>query len=184
MSTILAGRLSEGNRRCPRMVNEGILGGLKLALSKGESLKQAMMSFYNAGYKKEEIEEAAKALQKEGEQKEIPQKPREPIKQKPVQKHSKIKKLIQKVSTYGEPTKIKPPVKQEMPAAPEKLKKQKIITQPQKVNSQKVSIYEKQKPKGKLIIILLIFFLLFLLGALVAVFLFKNELVNFFNKLY
>ena len=45
------------------MVNEEIVAGLRLALSKGESLKQAMTSFYSAGYSKQEIEDAARALQ-------------------------------------------------------------------------------------------------------------------------
>ena len=45
------------------MVNEEIIEGLKLAVSKGESLQSAMMSFYNAGYLKQEIEEAANAMQ-------------------------------------------------------------------------------------------------------------------------
>jgi len=45
------------------MVNQEILGGLRLVLNRGESLEKAMLSFYNAGYKKEEIEEAAKFLQ-------------------------------------------------------------------------------------------------------------------------
>ena len=58
------------------MVNEEIFGGLKLALSKGETLKQAMMSFYNAGYKREEIEEAARALQQERFKEQKPQQPR------------------------------------------------------------------------------------------------------------
>ena len=53
------------------MVNQDILGGLKSALERGESLKQAMMTFYNAGYRKEEIEEAARALKEEQEHKKI-----------------------------------------------------------------------------------------------------------------
>jgi len=47
-------------------MREDIFGGSKLAVSKGETLQQAMMSFYNAGYKKEDIEEAAKVLQAQG----------------------------------------------------------------------------------------------------------------------
>lgn len=43
------------------LTNQEILGGIKSALSRGETLKQAMMSFYKAGYKKEEIEDAARA---------------------------------------------------------------------------------------------------------------------------
>ena len=45
------------------MVREDILGGLRVALSKGHSLQNAMQSFYNSGYKKEDIEEAARYLQ-------------------------------------------------------------------------------------------------------------------------
>ncbi|MEK6925886.1 MAG: hypothetical protein AABW50_01265 [Nanoarchaeota archaeon] len=45
------------------MARNDILGGLKVALSKGHSLQEAMQSFYNAGYKKEDIEEAARLLQ-------------------------------------------------------------------------------------------------------------------------
>lgn len=45
------------------MVREDILEGLRVALHRGESLKQAMMTFYNSGYNNQEIEEAARALQ-------------------------------------------------------------------------------------------------------------------------
>ncbi len=44
------------------MVNESILGGLRIAVSHKSTLKNAMQSFYNAGYKKEEIEEAGKIV--------------------------------------------------------------------------------------------------------------------------
>jgi len=44
------------------MVNEEILGGLVSALSRGESLEKAMFSFYNAGYGKNDIEEATREL--------------------------------------------------------------------------------------------------------------------------
>ena len=45
------------------MVNNDILGGLKSALTRGYTLEEAMLSFFNAGYKREEIEEAARTLQ-------------------------------------------------------------------------------------------------------------------------
>lgn len=44
------------------MVNESILGALQSALARKQSLKQAMMSLYNAGYERKDIEEAAKIL--------------------------------------------------------------------------------------------------------------------------
>lgn len=56
------------------MVNESILGGLRIAVSHKSTLKEAMQSFYNAGYKKEEIEEAAKIVFAE-QQKMTKQKP-------------------------------------------------------------------------------------------------------------
>lgn len=164
------------------MINEGILGGLKLALSKGESLKQAMMSFYNAGYKKEEIEGAARALQGQ----KIENEPIQPVqqaklkKQKPVQKISQPKpaKIIPRVSNYGQasyPQKIDVSLKTKP-----KVTKQKLVKP-----AQKVSTYEKKpKSKGKLITFLLIFFLLFLLGALVAIFLFRQEILEFLNNLF
>ncbi len=43
------------------LTNQEILGGLKSAVERGQSLKDAMMSFYQSGYKKEEIEDAARA---------------------------------------------------------------------------------------------------------------------------
>jgi hypothetical protein len=44
------------------MINEEIIGGLVSALSRGESLENAMMTFYNAGYKKDDIEDSAKEV--------------------------------------------------------------------------------------------------------------------------
>jgi len=134
------------------MVNEDIVGGLKAALARGESLKQAMMSFYRAGYKKEDIEWAARSLHMQE-----PQRPRQTLLKRPKQ---------------GLIRKPKPVVTQK-------------IKRPEHSVSQKVSNYGKsKKPKGKLIIILLIFFLLVLLGVLAGIFLFKEELVEFFDKLF
>src|SRR3989338_2375976 len=44
------------------MPKEDIIRGLEGAMSKGESLEKAMYSFYNAGYKKEDVEAAMHAL--------------------------------------------------------------------------------------------------------------------------
>lgn len=44
-------------------MNEEISEGIKFAMSKGETLEQAMQTFYNAGYSKEEVDEAARFLQ-------------------------------------------------------------------------------------------------------------------------
>lgn len=44
------------------MPKEEIIEGLKYATSKGDTLEKAMMSFFNAGYTKQEIEDAARFL--------------------------------------------------------------------------------------------------------------------------
>lgn len=192
------------------MIDEGIFGGLKLALSKGESLKQAMMSFYNAGYKKEDIEDSARALQKQNfEQKKIQhQKQEQPIKRSKKQiLKRKPQKTTQKVSSYGTPMRTQiqssQKIKQGIDSAIEELKKINVTAKPEiipekvpsrkspikqkpvkSISPQKVSSYKKEKPKGKLIILFLVFFLLLLIGILTAVFLFKQELIGFFNNLF
>lgn len=47
------------------MVNQEIFEGLKQAISRGEVLRSAMISFYNAGYPKIDIEDAARLVQLE-----------------------------------------------------------------------------------------------------------------------
>ncbi len=149
-------------------MNEEILGGLKSALERGESLQRAMMTFFNAGYNKEEIEEAARALSNFKPvanvqpavpvvvkpaivaQKAMPAKSIQPIQamQKP-QKKSFFKKLIQ-------PSVSQKPV-------------------------QKVSNYGAKKPNA--LIPILIALLIFLLGILAVIFLFKNQLMSIFGKI-
>lgn len=82
------------------MPREDVLGGLKAALERGESLKRAMISFYNAGYKKEEIEEAARSLLQE--QRTIFPQTLEPKQTEIIQakKEGEIQKTQQIVSSY------------------------------------------------------------------------------------
>jgi len=47
-------------------VNEDILGGIEVAVAKGEPIESVMMGFYSSGYPKEDIEWAAKAFQMNG----------------------------------------------------------------------------------------------------------------------
>lgn len=143
------------------MVNEEILYSLRAAVAKGEPLKKAMMSFYNAGYPKKDIEEAARALQTPQFQV-IPQ-------TKP--QHTQLKPVSQPAQ--------QPP--QTQPVNPSSI--QPFYQQPPVIQTQKISNYaEKPKPMGMIITFILIFFLLVLVGILVAVFLFKNEISNFFNS--
>jgi len=81
-------------------MRQDILGALQSALIRGETLKRAMMTLYNAGYKKNEIEEAAAELQQIIQQQSpVAQlKPSQPI-QQPVQPNfekpkSKIKIIL------------------------------------------------------------------------------------------
>lgn len=119
------------------MVKEEILEGLKYAVAKGEPLAEAMMSFYNAGYLKEDVEEAARALQ-------APQLPQ-------------TQQFIQPGQQQAQPGQLQAPVR--------------VV--------QRVSEYrERPKTAGKALIIILVFFLISLLGILVAVFLFRDELAE------
>lgn len=86
------------------MVKEEIVSGLRQAISKGEPLEKAMMSFYNAGYKKEDIEEAAAAQSSSFIQPTpgkinpiIPTKPLIPVSTAP---------QIQRASSYDKPRKF------------------------------------------------------------------------------
>lgn len=149
------------------MVNQEVLGGLRAALSKGETLFQGMMALYNAGYSKTEIEEAARVVQMEiqGTQQQsqmqqgilqipqkqfirpLQQKTQQPLKSVQSQTISqKTQKPVQKVSTYGPPP--------------------------------------KSSKKNLIIVIFLIVALLFLIGVLVGTFLFKQEILNLFGNIF
>jgi len=169
------------------MVREDILEGLKLAALKGEPLRKAMMSFYNAGYTKKDIEEAARALQALPVQQRTPQQSTSQPVTTPVQ--------IQQ--PQDQPQAIPPP--QPVPQVqPPLMASQFPIIQPaltqipiQFVDPrlqpptnviQRVSEYGQKPSLMNLVItFMLVFFLLFLLGVLTAVFLFKEELSNIFS---
>lgn len=147
-------------------MNEEILGGLKSALERGESLKRAMMTLFNAGYKREDIEEAAKLLVKptietQPEMPAVPQKEQVPL-QEPPQKISPPKQVPQKVSSYG----------------------QQIPAQQVSMPVPKASNYEQKSSKEKVMIIILISSLVFLICLLVTIFLFKQQLIDFFSGFF
>ncbi|MBU1129579.1 MAG: hypothetical protein KJ949_03045 [Nanoarchaeota archaeon] len=134
------------------MVRFDILGGLKAAVQKGSSLKQAMITFYNAGYLKEEIEEAAKILVSQGPIQPVAQSNQQQITQQP-QQNLQPGQPTQKVSNY-------------IPSTPQQ--------------NQQVSNYEPKKKKGKGFVILLVAILLLLIGLLVTVVIFKDQILEFF----
>ncbi len=159
------------------MVKEEIFEGLKVALAKGETLQKAMMSFFNAGYSKEEIEEAARQLQMS----QVSQSQQAPT--QPAQQTSSSQSApSQKTQPQPQKTQSQPTQKQKKPE--KKISKTKPSQKPPKKTVQKVSAYEgKHKSKSIIVTGILIFVLLLLLGVLVAVFLFKDKLAAFFGNI-
>lgn len=146
------------------VLNEEILGGLKSALERGESLKRAMMTFFNSGYKKEEIEEAARALSASGL-------PAVILPPQPVAPASPLQ------STKVQTTTTEPSVPEEPLQVPQV---QQVQTSTVK---QKVSNYGDDS-KDKTLIFILISVLVFLFGVLLTIFLFKDELIDFFSSFF
>ena len=102
-------------------VKEEIAAGLKEAIAKGESLDRAMMSFYNSGYPKQEIEDAALLL-RAPQQPQIPpfpkaNQPQQPLFKQPTQTQQpqippfpKTNQLQQpQQSAFSQPTQIQEP---------------------------------------------------------------------------
>ena len=153
------------------MVNEIILGGLKSALARGESLKKAMMTMYNAGYKREEISEAARIVNK----------PRVAAQTQPASQSKQKPSLISKSKA---PKKLAPQKTQQPVPSQEQTQVTKKLPKGKKT-LQRVSNYgQPLKPGGKTMIIVLGFLLLLLIGILAAIFLFKDDLLSFFNNLF
>lgn len=183
------------------MVNDEILGGLRSALERGETLKRAMMTMFNAGYQKQEIEEAASVLSPSDmesklglleEKKPLSTEMIIPSKQQKMRIPSEKKSFIQSILSPSKQPK------------PEKQKMQNVITpsvspQPVQVISgtqgqvqqvpvfqpiQIVSSYGEQRPYERIIIFILIFLLIFLSGLLITIFIFKQELLNLFSSIF
>jgi len=195
------------------MVNEEILGGLKSALERGQPLQKAMMALYNSGYKKEEIEEAARNLMEFRQESQF---------QPPVKTVPKTPEVRQAPQVLTTPTiksfpELQVPVRQfpQPPMIPQKLELQKPkglfgkrlkeiqeakptpLTIPQvgkfepiqKISNygqpaSKEKIKEKKSSKEKIIILTLVFLLIFLLGLLGMIFVFKQQLIDFFSTFF
>jgi translation elongation factor EF-Tu-like GTPase len=143
------------------MVNQEIVEGLRLALSRGYTLEKAMMSFYNAGYKKEDIENAARELYSHPSQslshphKKTPEEFKKPIEE--------VKPLIGAISITEAVDKTE-------------------VKEAKKIGK-RISRYE-EKPKGRLISILLVILLLILLSGLAGIIFYKDQLISFFSGLF
>jgi len=150
----------------PKGAREDILGALKAGLIRGGSLKRVMMTIYNAGYEKGDIEEAAAALQQSS----------------PFQEFFGTKSLVAKpkpiepipLVTSPKPVKVESKLIQQLPP----LKQQPKVIQQYK----KVSDYGRQK--SKIVLIILIFSLIMIVGILIGLFLFKSELIELLNNAF
>ncbi len=174
------------------MVKEDILGGLRVALEKGNSLQQAMQSFYNSGYKKEDIEEAAREIQRRIYARQHPQPmqpqssthPKKPLsspQQKPLVTPQIKKPIHPPVQKNIPPAKPAPQQINEPTQNPQQPAQKPVQTFQQP--KQSISYYGQEKKSIDFVTIILIITLLILLGVLAGVFLFKDSIVSFLNKI-
>lgn len=180
-------------------VNQEILEGLRTALSRGYPLESAMMSFFNAGYKKEEIEEAARALYTHPSQplshpgKATPEQLKKPIsyKTQQIETHTfgpseEEQEEAEKEEAKEEEEKVEVTTKPLKPSAfekPEEKEEEKKEIPVDKAKAEVSKYEEKTKPKGKLITIILIILLFLMVSGLISIFVFKDQLADFFANL-
>lgn len=152
------------------MVRGEIVEGLRFAMNKGDSLLKAMMSFYNAGYSKLEVEEAARMLGQPSLQNIQPQVQIQAPQPPPSQVQSQPK---QYVSQYGvqQPTTVPLQNISEAPPTP-------IPGSPQIVSGYGGKV---KHPLSTGVMIFLSITLFFLLSALVALVVFKDVIAKFFG---
>ncbi|MCX6746583.1 MAG: hypothetical protein NTU63_00410 [Candidatus Pacearchaeota archaeon] len=182
------------------MVNVEIFCGLRGALERGETLKRAMMTFYNAGYKREEISEAA-ALLKDYQPGPRPKKPvtkeerlvkpkldqptLTPVVQQKVEKPKPVVKEEPKLQPQIQQPVVQPPPKKFAPQFPAQAYYiYPTQTTPPQQYPTGVSSYGQEPQRNKTMIYVLIFLLVFLVGLLATIFIFREQLVNFVSNMF
>jgi len=161
------------------------LQGLQEALDRGYSLKTAMLTLFNAGYGRREIEDAARTLSdfKLGNIV-LPKKAIAEIKE--IKPARKIFKFLKKEKSSSELPSV--PIMPSQMSASTRLKLKNLVETIQKPQIQKVSNYEKPKikksPRKTGVIIILIFLLILLIGSLGAILVFRQQLVDFLNSIF
>lgn len=169
---------------------------LQNALDRGYSLKQAMLALFNEGYTQREIEQAVRTLSRSKIDnlvlplpKTEPQKKKIEKKEEPMPKEKKsFLGLFHKKEKENAPKKLLS--LPEAPKIPKTSSLEEMKESMKKAPVQKVSNYEPQKTKensgsrGTGMIILLTLFLLMLIGALVSIFIFREQLVDFLNSFF
>lgn len=158
------------------MIRDEIVEGLRFAMNKGDSLLKAMMSFYNAGYSKLEVEEAARMLSQPSLQNIQPQVQIQAPQPPPSQVQGQPK---QYVSQYGPPVDLLQsttmPIQNisEAPPTP-------VPESPQRVSSYGNKEGNKH-PLSTGVMIFLSIILFLLLSALVSLVVFKDVIAKFFG---
>lgn len=150
------------------MVNQDIVGGLRSALARGYSIDEAVKSFANAGYKQKDIEEASQMLQSQIAGTNISPQP--------------IWTLEEQEQVEHKPE-LEFPIKQK----PVVLQKQFTPAQPKQVVTKGVAAYTNvnvNTAKITTITIVLIILLVVLLGILGLMYLFRTQIIDFFNSLF
>ncbi len=182
------------------MAREDILGGLKSALMRGYSLKDAMVSFYNAGYSKEDIEASARTLQyqmvERPELRELLTDNREKLSvpgNLPEQSQKQGQKPAGNVkeSSAKEDGQKHAPSKSDvpLPSSGKERRKFKSLHQfqpkpiPVRARQEKNAQNYRQGTGIRVITLTLVALLVILLGALAAIFIFREQIIQFFNGL-
>ena len=156
-----------------------IFSGLKNAIEHGTPIDRAVQSFINAGYNPSEVKQAAEYLQ-QGVMPIVEQKPQIPMQQTPPQKtpyQTPQTSPVQK--PFQNPLQIQPKPLPTMQIAQQPQMQQPMpIQTPQAQQTQQVE--QKKGISGT--VIFLIVLLLVLLGALAALILFKERILDFILK--
>lgn len=148
------------------MVNQDIVGGLKSALTRGYSMDEAVLSFLNAGYKQKEIEEASESLR------------------------SQLGNIVdwspQPIWTLEEEEQVKHQPELEYPIKEKPVILQKPQpAQPKQVVTKGVAAYTTANTaRITSITIILAILLVVLLGILGLMYLFRTQIIDFFNSLF
>lgn len=175
-------------------MNEEVLGGLRSALERGQTLERAMLTLFNSGYKKEDIEEAARSLLQFQPSAQL-QPPIKTVAKSTIVKQAPPVSPPKQQMNFPQPTQIqKPTLQPQIPSMIQRAQTQSQIQQPTSTISkpvQKVSNYgeekqkeEKRPAKEKAIIFILVFLMAFLLGLLAVIFLFKDQLIAYFSNFF
>lgn len=171
------------------MVREDILGGLALAMQKGEPLQQAMMTFLNAGYRREEIDEAARFLQGNSQQqipnqRPLPAKTQQirPVKRLP--QTPSVNQIMPQQPMQQPQQQVQQPQQPQIPMQPQQIQKPQPIQKQEQKITPKVSSYGSKLSARTIVIITLSAILVILLLSLGGVFLFRDSLISFFNSVF